>query len=48
MLLGCPWFRNAKIYHNWGNNIITIQGTNTIITIPIIKKLGAQISDLKY
>lgn len=28
--------------HNWGNNIITIQGTNTIITIPVTKKLGAQ------
>jgi hypothetical protein len=41
MLLGCPWLRDAKVPHNWGNNIITIQGTNTIISILVTKKLGA-------
>jgi hypothetical protein len=34
MLLGCPWLRDAKVFHDWGNNIITIQGMGT-------KKLGA-------
>ncbi len=24
MLLGCPWWRNAKISHDWGTNIVTI------------------------
>jgi hypothetical protein len=24
MLLGCPWLRDAKVSHNWGNNIIVI------------------------
>jgi hypothetical protein len=41
MLLGCPWLRDAKMFHDLGNNIITIQGTDTIRTIPITKKLGA-------
>ncbi len=27
--------------HDWGNNIITIQGTNIVRTILVIKKLGA-------
>ncbi len=27
--------------HHWGNNIITIQGNNTIKTIFVTKKLGA-------
>jgi hypothetical protein len=42
MLLGHPWFKNAKVSHNWGNNIITIQGTEIIITIHVTKKLGTQ------
>jgi hypothetical protein len=42
MLLGRPWFRNAKVTHDWGNNLITIQGNGTIITISINKKLGAK------
>jgi hypothetical protein len=40
MLLGHFWLRDAKVYHYWGINIITIQGTNVVITIPITKKLG--------
>ncbi len=30
------------MFHDRGNNTITIQGANTIRTIPITKKLGAQ------
>jgi hypothetical protein len=41
MLLGRPWLRDVKMSHNWGNNIITIQGTNTIRTIHVTKKVGA-------
>jgi hypothetical protein len=40
MLLGHPWLKDAKMSHDWGNNIIVIQGADTIKTIPIIKKLG--------
>jgi hypothetical protein len=41
MLLGCPWLRDVKMSHDWGNNTITIQGTSTIITVHVTKKLGA-------
>jgi hypothetical protein len=32
---------NAKVFHDWGNNTITIQGMATIKTIHVTKKLGA-------
>ncbi len=32
MLLGRPWLRDAKVAHDWGRNIITIQGNGTIKT----------------
>jgi hypothetical protein len=24
MLLGRPWFKDAKVTHDWGNNVITV------------------------
>jgi hypothetical protein len=42
MLLGCHLLRDAKIYHDWGNNIITIQRMGAIRTIHVIKKLGVK------
>jgi hypothetical protein len=30
MLLGKPWFKDAKITHDWGNNMITIKGNGKI------------------
>jgi hypothetical protein len=42
MLLKCPWLRDVKVSHDWGINIITIQGTSTIRTIHVINKLGVQ------
>jgi len=24
MLLSCPWLRDVKVFHDWGNNIITM------------------------
>ncbi len=42
MLLGRPWFRDAKVAHDWANNVITIQGNETIKTMSINKKLGAK------
>jgi hypothetical protein len=41
MLLGCPWLKDVKVFHDWGNNITIIERANIIWTIPIIKKLGA-------
>jgi hypothetical protein len=41
MLLGRPWLRVAKVTHDWGNNVITIQGNGTFRTILVNRKLGA-------
>jgi hypothetical protein len=42
MLLGRrPWLRDVKVSHDWGNNIIIIQGTGRVRTIHVTKKLGA-------
>jgi hypothetical protein len=41
MLLGRPWLRDAKVSHDWGNNIIIIQGIGIVITTLVTKKLGA-------
>jgi hypothetical protein len=40
MLLGRPWFRNAKVTHDSGNNVIIIKGNGTIKTISVNRKLG--------
>ncbi len=37
-----PWITNAKVTHDWGNNVITIQGNGTIRTILVNKKLGVE------
>jgi hypothetical protein len=42
MLLARPWLKDAKVSHDWETNIITIQGTCTIKTILVTKKLGIQ------
>ncbi len=42
MLLGRPLLRFAKVAHDWGNNVIIIQGNGTIRTILINKKLGTK------
>ncbi len=47
MLLGRPWLRDAKISHNWGTNIVTIQGTSIVRTILVTKKLGVQTKRLE-
>jgi hypothetical protein len=42
MLLKHPWVRDAKVSHNWGTNVVIIQGIGTIRTIHVTKKLGVQ------
>jgi len=48
MLQRRPWFRNAKITHDWGNNVITIQGNGIIRTILVNKKWEQKPKDPKY
>ncbi len=42
MLLRRPWFRDANVTHDWGNNVITIQGNGIIKIISVNKKLGGE------
>jgi hypothetical protein len=30
MLLGRPWLKNAKVTHDWGNNVINVQGNGIV------------------
>jgi hypothetical protein len=32
MLLGCPWLKDAKIIHDWGTDMVIIEGNNIIKT----------------
>jgi hypothetical protein len=41
MLLGYPWLKDAKVFHDWGYDTITIQGIGIVRTIHVTKKLGA-------
>ncbi len=42
MLLGCPCLRDAKVSHDWGTNIVIIEGISIVRTIHVTKKLGVQ------
>jgi len=42
MLLGRPCFKDAKVTHDWGNNVIIVQGNGIVRTISFNKKLGAK------
>jgi hypothetical protein len=48
MLLWRPWLRDVKVMHDWGNNVIIVQGNGIIKTILVNKKLGVEIKGLKY
>ncbi len=38
-MLGKPWLKDAKVAHDWGSNIVTIQGNEIIRTITDTKHL---------
>jgi hypothetical protein len=38
-MLGRPWLKDVKVAHDWGSNIITIQGNGIIRTIIVTKHL---------
>jgi hypothetical protein len=42
MLPRRPWFKDAKVTHDWGNNLIIVQGNGIIITILVNRKLGIE------
>jgi hypothetical protein len=39
MLLGKPWLKDTKVTHDWGNNVINVQGNGMVRTISVNKKL---------
>jgi hypothetical protein len=43
MLLGKPWLKDAKMAHDWGSNIVTIQENEIVRTIGITKHLGGEV-----
>jgi len=47
MLLGRPWLRDVKVAHDWGSNIVTIQGNGKVKTIIITKHLGGEVKRLE-
>jgi hypothetical protein len=47
MLLERQCLRDVKVAHDWGSNIVTIQGNETIKTITITKHLGGEARRLK-
>ncbi len=42
-LLGRPWLRDAKMAHDWGSNIVTIQGNGIVRAIIVTKHLGNEV-----
>ncbi len=44
MLLGRPWLKDVKVAHDWGSNIVTIQGNGTVKTITVTKQLGGEVT----
>jgi hypothetical protein len=47
MLFNRPWLRNAKSAHDWGNNMITIQGNVIVQTIAVIKHLDTNLKKIR-
>jgi hypothetical protein len=47
MLLGRPWLHNACVTHDWGNNLITIEGNGIMRTIAMTKHLDINTKHFK-
>jgi hypothetical protein len=43
MLLNKPWLKDAKVTHDWGNNMIKIQGNGIVKTRTMTKHLGTNL-----
>jgi hypothetical protein len=42
-MLGRQWLTDGKVAHDWGSNIVTIQGKGAIRTIIITKHLRGEV-----
>ncbi len=43
MLLGRPRLKDAKVAHDWGSNIVTIQTNGIVKTFTVTKHLGGEV-----
>jgi hypothetical protein len=46
MLLGHPFLQDAKVIHDWGTNMVTIEGNGTINIVSVSKYLSGNIRRL--
>jgi len=46
-MLGKPWLEDVKVSHDWGNNLVTIQGNGIVLMIIVTKHLGNDIKRLE-
>ncbi len=42
-MLGQPWLKDGKMAHDWGSNIVTIQGKGIVRIIIVSKHLGGEV-----
>ncbi len=47
VLLRKQWLRDAKVSHDWGNNIMTIQGNGVVRIVMVTKHLGTYVKQPK-
>jgi len=47
MLIGHPWLHNVKVTHDWGNNLVTIDGNGIMHTIVMNTNLDSNMKWLK-
>jgi hypothetical protein len=47
MLLVRLWLKDTKVEHDWGNNMVIIQGNGTIETMATTKHLGSNVKQLE-
>jgi hypothetical protein len=48
MLLGRPWLKDAKVTHDWGNNVIIVQGNGIVKKILVNKNWEQKPKGPKY
>jgi hypothetical protein len=48
MFLRRPWVQDVKLSHDWGTNVVIIQGNGIVRTIAITKHLNSQTKCLEF
>ncbi len=48
ILLGHPWLQEAKVIHDWGTNMVTIEGNGIVKIVYVSKYLSGNIRRPKW